>query len=72
MLWLREQEPDAYARVRQVLLLKDCVRLQLTGERATDASDASGTLLLDLRAPRMVGRDSHGPRDPAAVVARGL
>jgi xylulokinase len=49
ILWLRENEPDAYARVRRVLLPKDYVRLRLTGEYATDASDASGTLLLDLR-----------------------
>lgn len=50
ILWLRDNEPVAYARVRRVLLPKDYVRLRLTGERATDASDASGTLLLDLRA----------------------
>jgi xylulokinase len=49
ILWLREQEPDRYARVASVLLPKDYVRLRLTGERATDASDASGTLLLDVR-----------------------
>jgi xylulokinase len=49
ILWLRENEPDAYARVRRVLLPKDYIRLMLTGEYATDASDASGTLLLDLR-----------------------
>lgn len=49
ILWLRDHEPDAYARVRRVLLPKDYVRLRLTGERATDVSDASGTLLLDLR-----------------------
>lgn len=49
ILWLREHEPAAYARVRRVLLPKDYVRLRLTGESATDASDASGTLLLDLR-----------------------
>jgi xylulokinase len=49
ILWLRENEPAAYARVRRVLLPKDYIRLRLTGERATDASDASGTLLLDLR-----------------------
>jgi xylulokinase len=48
ILWLREQEPDNYARVRSVLLPKDYVRLRLTGEKATDASDASGTLLLDV------------------------
>lgn len=48
--WLRDEEPDAFARVRRVLLPKDYVRLLLTGEYATDASDASGTLLLDIRA----------------------
>jgi xylulokinase len=50
ILWLRREEPDAYARLTSVLLPKDYVRLRLTGERATDASDASGTLLLDVRA----------------------
>jgi xylulokinase len=49
ILWLRENEPAAYSRVRRVLLPKDYVRLRLTGDYATDASDASGTLLLDLR-----------------------
>jgi xylulokinase len=49
ILWLRNHEPEAYARVHHVLLPKDFIRLKLTGERATDASDASGTLLLDLR-----------------------
>jgi xylulokinase len=48
--WLANHEPDSYARVASVLLPKDYVRLLLTGERATDASDASGTLLLDVRA----------------------
>jgi xylulokinase len=50
ILWLARNEPDAYARVNSVLLPKDYVRERLTGERATDASDASGTLLLDVRA----------------------
>lgn len=48
--WLLDKEPRVAARVRTVLLPKDLVRLRLTGERATDASDASGTLLLDVRA----------------------
>ncbi len=48
LLWLREHEPQHYARVQQVLLPKDYIRLLLTGERASDASDAAGTLLLDL------------------------
>ena len=50
VLWLRDEEPEHYERVRTVLLPKDHLRLRLTGEKATDASDASGTLLLDLAA----------------------
>jgi xylulokinase len=50
VLWLRAHEPEAYARVRQVLLPKDFIRFRLTGGRASDASDAAGTLLLDLAA----------------------
>jgi xylulokinase len=48
LLWLRRHEPEVYARVEHVLLPKDYVRLRLTGERATDAADASGTLLFDV------------------------
>ncbi len=48
LLWLREFEPDTYARIRHVLLPKDYVRFRLTGQRATDAADASGTLLFDV------------------------
>jgi xylulokinase len=48
LLWLREHEPDAYERIRHVLLPKDYVRLRLTGEHASDVADASGTLLLDV------------------------
>jgi xylulokinase len=48
LLWLRRNEPDAYARIARVMLPKDYVRLRLTGEWAIDASDASGTLLLDV------------------------
>lgn len=49
IVWLRDEEPENYGRVSRVLLPKDYVRLMLTGERATDASDAAGTLLLDVR-----------------------
>jgi xylulokinase len=48
LLWLREHEPESYARIRHVLLPKDYVRYRLTGERAIDAADASGTLLFDV------------------------
>jgi xylulokinase len=49
ILWLRNHEPENYARLAQVLLPKDYIRLILTGASATDAADAAGTLLLDLR-----------------------
>jgi xylulokinase len=48
LIWLRRHEPDVYARVSRVMLPKDYVRLRLTGEHATDVSDASGTLLLNV------------------------
>jgi xylulokinase len=48
MLWVREHEPELWAHVRSFLLPKDYVRFRLTGERATDVADASGTLLLDV------------------------
>jgi xylulokinase len=47
-LWVRENEPENWRKVRSLMLPKDYVRLQLTGERATDLADASGTLLLDV------------------------
>jgi xylulokinase len=52
LLWVREVEPRVWDRVRGVLLPKDFVRLRLTGERATDVADASGTLLFDVRRRR--------------------
>jgi xylulokinase len=48
LLWLRKHEPGTYARIRHVLLPKDYVRFRLTGERAIDVADASGTLLFDV------------------------
>jgi len=48
ILWLRNKEPENFARVAKVLLPKDYIRLKLTGEYASDCSDAAGTLLLDL------------------------
>jgi xylulokinase len=48
LLWLRNHEPEVFERVAYVLLPKDYVRLRLTGERASDVADASGTLLFDV------------------------
>lgn len=47
LLWVREHEPAVFAQTRCVLLPKDWLRLQLTGEAVSDMSDAAGTLWLD-------------------------
>jgi xylulokinase len=47
VLWLRRHEPDAFARLATVLLPKDYLRFRLTGEVATEPSDASATLMYD-------------------------
>ena len=53
ILWLRNNEPQELTNeTTQVLLPKDYVRFRLTGEFATEVSDASGTLLLDVRTPQ--------------------
>ena len=52
LLWVRKHEPDVFARTATVLLPKDYVRLRLTGDKATDMSDASGTSWLDVGARR--------------------
>ncbi|MFO0909504.1 MAG: xylulokinase [Isosphaeraceae bacterium] len=48
LLWVRNHEPANWERVRQVLLPKDYIRYRLSGTYATEVSDASGTLLLDV------------------------
>jgi len=48
VLWVRNHEPEAFARARLLLLPKDYVRLRLTGEAAIERSDAAGTNLLDI------------------------
>ncbi|HET6658861.1 MAG TPA: xylulokinase [Rubrobacter sp.] len=50
LLWLRDQEPDAYISARWALQPKDWLRMRMTGEAATEPSDASATLLYDLLA----------------------
>ena len=47
-LWVREHEPANWQRVRSVMCPKDYVRFRLTGEKAIDVAEASGTLLLDV------------------------
>ncbi len=52
LIWLRQHEPDNYARVRSLLLPKDYIRFRLTGEKVTEPSDASGTSLLNVAEQR--------------------
>lgn len=49
ILWLRKNDPKKFEKARQILLPKDYLRFRLTNEYATEVSDASGTLLLDVK-----------------------
>jgi xylulokinase len=75
MLWVREHDPDSWARARHLQLPKDYVRFRLCGEYAIDVNDGAGTVLFDLRArtwsaeviealglvPAMMPRTVEGP-----------
>jgi xylulokinase len=50
LVWVRDHEPDVWRRIAHMLLPKDFVRLELTGEHALDKADGAGTLLFDLAA----------------------
>ena len=67
LLWVRDNEPANYERVRQMLLPKDYVRYRLTGEFATEVSDASGTALYDV-----VRREWSLPMIDALALDRGM
>ncbi len=83
ILWVRNQEPDVYARARHVLLPHDYVRLRLTGELACDKAGGSGTILFDLAArdwsaeildalgidPAWMPRTVEGPAATGAISA---
>ena len=49
ILWMRENEPELFARIRKIMLPKDHINYILTGVHCTDYSDASGMLLLDVK-----------------------
>ncbi|MBW2295119.1 MAG: xylulokinase, partial [Deltaproteobacteria bacterium] len=48
LMWVRQHEPEVFSRTAHVLLPKDYVRLCMSGDHATDLSDASGTLWVDV------------------------
>ncbi len=49
LLWVRNNEPENYKKIKKVMLPKDYIRFMLTGEFATEVSDASGMQFLDIR-----------------------
>ena len=49
ILWMKENEPDKFARIRKIMLPKDFIAYKLTGIHCTDPSDASGMLLYDVK-----------------------
>ena len=81
MLWVREHEPENWARARHLLLPKDYVRFRLSGEHALDVNDGAGTVLFDLQSrtwsdevvqtlgldPAMLPRTVEGPEIVGAV-----
>ena len=61
LLWIRDHEPQTYEQGRKFLLPKDYIRFKLTGEYASEVSDASGTTLFDVRQRRWSARRLRRP-----------
>ena len=59
LLWLKHEQPALYAKIRTVLLPKDYIRFMMTGHKATDYSDASGSLLYDFKARNWYSEAIH-------------
>lgn len=55
VIWLKQNEPEVYSKVSKILLPKDYIRYRLTGTFATEVSDASGTLLFNVRERKWSG-----------------
>lgn len=70
LLWVRDHEPQNFDRVRKLLLPKDYIRFELTGEFATEVSDASGTALLDVMNRRWSQTMLDGLGLDAAILPR--
>jgi len=70
VLWLRQHEPQAFARLATVLLAKDYIRFRLTGELATEPSDASATLMFDTAHVRWSNDIMHAVSLDEAILPR--
>jgi xylulokinase len=68
ILWLRNHEPQSFARLSRVLLAKDYIRFRLTGVLATEPSDASGTLMFDTARTRWSGEILDAVGLPRSIV----
>lgn len=80
LLWVKKHEPENWAQLDKVLLPKDYIRLRMTGELATDLSDAAGTLWVDVAmrqwSPEMLAatglNESHMPKLCEGLDATGV
>ncbi|NYF79978.1 xylulokinase [Granulicella arctica] len=70
LLWVREHEPEIFAKIRHVLCPKDYVRFRMTGEYAMDMQEASGTLLLDVAHRRWSSEMAEATGIPMAWLPR--
>jgi xylulokinase len=72
ILWLRENEPENFARIEKIMLPKDYINYRLTGIHCTDVSDASGMLLLDVAHKRWSEEDAGDLRHHGKAAAAPL
>ena len=70
LLWVREHQPEIFAKIAHVLCPKDYVRFRLTGEYAMDMQEASGTLLLDVAHRRWSAEVAEAAGIPMAWLPR--
>ncbi len=70
LLWVREHQPEIFAKIKHVLCPKDYVRFRLTGEYAIDVQEASGTLLLDVTHRRWSNEVADAAGIPMAWLPR--
>ena len=72
LLWVREHQPEIFAKIAHVLCPKDYVRYRLTGEFAMDMQEASGTLLLDVANRRWSAEVAEAGGDSDGVAAAAV
>jgi xylulokinase len=68
VLWVQQNEPEIFAKVRHILLPKDYIRYKLTGEYSVDKAGGSGTILFDLEERTWSGEVLAGLDIPAELL----